>query len=272
MMKNALLILVLLVGPIWLGPASAQDPLEWVRSKARAIPSGEGSLAMGDPEIALEVTEEGSVLSAILGYDFGEGLANSIELRLSGKLNDGQQELELANRNDLPGGIEASLKFSRALSKTSTKDADKRCKKVNDFFATQIPAGLQDAWTALETELASIDEGNVAPDSGDDDSPTPGELRFVAYQELWSDFFGLWTERHATLETKSDRTATEDFELASMVSIDIPFLDELLDNAVRYLCGKWNEGRIVDLLLVPRGRRGLLDCTPTRRDLASVRY
>lgn len=220
--------------------SSAQGLQPAALAIARTDVNGTNSLASTQPQVSLEAREEGGSVSALLGLAFGADHRGSLALKLTGALDKDAQERDLANRSDLPGGVQGTLSFSYALpleSEGSSDDLTPLCRHINDLLSVGIPR-LDDA------VLEHLRKAQKAE----------GKERYEHYTRFWGAFLEARLERDRYLAPRVEAgtaTAQEKLELDALSARKPPTLKELEAAAVAPLCMEWNKGRMEKLLVSP---------------------
>lgn len=128
------------------------------RDAAQRAVGGEGALASTQPEVSLEVQSGKNLVSALLGFAFGSASNQTLDLKLSGPLEDPEGEVTLAGLGDLPSGNAASLSYSVAWKSRSLKGALNRtdqCRELNEMLgAFVLPSSAPAAAATLAARQA----------------------------------------------------------------------------------------------------------------------
>lgn len=215
---------------------------------ARKDVNGTTPIASSDSQVTLEARENGSILSALFGVAFGADDRASLALQLSGELQKGEEERELANLHNLPGGVSATLKLSYTPISANSwarrhfvpEPLTEVCKQVNDELRASGPSYDAAAFSPLDgLELKK------------------GKARYDAQRAFIAGYFEAREKRLAYLSAASGLSRHERSELAALEESQGSSVEIIEEQAAAVLCGKWNKGRVNQLLFEePLGMSG----------------
>lgn len=228
-----------------LGQSSADDGAEtFAIATARVDVNGTTPLAPADSQVTIEAREEGSIVSALFGVAFGPEDRASIALQLSGELQKGEDERELANLHNLPGGVSATLKMSYSPANASSwarrrfapQPLTNVCKQVNDELRARGPS--LDATVIPPLQDFELKKGKDRYDA----QRAAIEAFLAARERRLADLLKTQNETHHL--SRLERAELEALQESEGTSVDI--LDE---QAAVALCRNWNKGKASHLLL-----------------------
>ena len=246
-------VLVVFTGvPSSLAQGNGSDSAErFAIATARKDVNGTTPIASSDSQVTLEAREDGSILSALFGVAFGADDRASLALQLSGELQKGEEERELANLHNLPGGVSATLKLSYAPANASRwarrhlvpRPLIEVCKQVNDELRARGPSYDAAVFSPLDgLELKK------------------GKARYDAQRAFVANYFEAREKRVAHLSAASELSRLERAELEALEESQGNSVDILEEQTAAVLCNKWNKGRVNQLLFEePLGISGKIE-------------